>query len=293
MAHNDHAIQDNSRKFETYTTAWCPGCGNFGIQRSLKDTLNELEIDPHKVVIAAGIGQAAKTPQYVSANRFCGLHGRSLAAASGIKMANDDLTVIINTGDGDSFGEGGNHFLAAIRRNVNITHMAHDNQVYGLTKGQASPTALQGYKTSIQTDGSHNIPFNPVATALIMGAGFVARTFSGDQAQLKEIMKAAIQFDGYALIDIFQPCVTFNKVNTFAWYKERVRPVSEDYDPTDFDQAMKAATQFSDEDGIPTGILYNVPKPTFKSQNKVMNQGPLLKQGADREFMENQMKYYA
>ena len=293
MTDHKQTIVDDVTSFCTYSTAWCPGCGNFGIQRALRDALNELEIDPHTVVSAAGIGQAAKMPQYVSTNRFCGLHGRSLAAATGIKIANDDLKVIINTGDGDSFGEGGNHFMAAIRRNANIKHFAHDNQVYGLTKGQASPTALQGYKTTVQTDGSHNIPFNPVATALTLGAGFVARAFSGDMQQLKAIMKAAIEFEGYALVDIFQPCVTFNKVNTFAWYKERVRPVGEDYDPTDFDAAMQAATQFSDEDGIPTGILYNVPKPTFKAQNKVMNRGLLKDQGASREFLEGQLKQFA
>lgn len=281
------------KAFQNYETAWCPGCGNFAIHMALRDSLEELGIDPHRVMLAAGIGQAAKMPQYVSANRFCGLHGRSLPAASAAKIANDDLTVIINTGDGDSFGEGGNHFMAAIRRNVNITHFAHDNQVYGLTKGQASPTAQKGHVTSVQTDGVHSIPFNPVATALALGAGFVARSFSGDREQLKAIMKEAIAYDGYALVDIFQPCVSFNKVNTFAWYKERVKPVGDDHDVTDYDAAMKLAMTFTDEE-IPTGILYKVEKPTFKSQNKVLSTGgPLLKQGADRAFLESQLAYFA
>lgn len=284
---------NQGESFCSYGTSWCPGCGNFAIQATLKQALEELGLDPHDVLLAAGIGQAAKMPQYLSANRFCGLHGRSLPAATAAKMANKDLTVVINTGDGDSFGEGGNHFLAAIRRNVNVTHFAHDNQVYGLTKGQASPTALPGYTTSVQTAGVINIPFNPLATALTVGAGFVARCFSGDQAQLKEVMKAAIQYDGYALVDIFQPCVSFNKVNTFAWYKERVRPVEDSHDVTDWDAAMKLAMTFGD-DGIPTGILYNVPKPTFHSQHHALKEGEALyKRRPERSMLEQAMQRFA
>ncbi len=280
--------------FHQYDTAWCPGCGNLAIQKNLTDTLNEMGLDPHKVLLTAGIGQAAKTPQFISANRFCGLHGRSLASASAAKIANDDLTVIINTGDGDSFGEGGNHFMAAIRRNVNITHIAHDNQVYGLTKGQASPTALKGYQTTVQTGGVRTTSFNPVLTAITLGAGFVARTFTGDAKQFSEILKAAIAYEGYALIDIFQPCVTFNKVNTFQWYKERVRPVGEDYDPTNWELAMKTAATFSDEDGIPTGILYHAPTESFKSQNPVLSKGtPLYQRELDMDFFNKILDDYA
>ena len=284
--------QDKTQhNYTTYRTAWCPGCGDFGILNSLKTALQELEIDPHNVVVAGGIGQAAKTPQYISTNRFCGLHGRALPAAAAAKLANDDLTVIINTGDGDGYGEGGNHFLAAIRRNVNISHFAHDNQVYGLTLGQSSPTSLHGYVTGSQPYGSYNIPFNPVATSLILWAGFVARGFSGDQEQLKELMKAAIQYDGYALVDIFQPCVSFNKVNTNAWYKEHVRPLGDDHDPGNFEQALKAALTFEDAEGagIPTGILYNVAKPDYKAQNEVLQRAPLLEQGADHDFLRKQI----
>ena len=282
-------------RYKTYDTAWCPGCGDFGILASLKAAVEELELDPHKIVFAGGIGQAAKTPQYISGNRFCGLHGRALPAMAGAKLANDDLTIIINTGDGDSYGEGGNHFMAAIRRNVNITHFAHDNQVYGLTLGQSSPTSLHGYVTGSQPYGSYNEPMNPVATALIMGAGFVARGFAGDQKQLKELMKAAIAYEGYALVDIFQPCVSFNKVNTYAWYKEHVRPVGDDHDPTNFDQALEAALTFEGADGagIPTGILYNVKRPDYKAQSAVLQRGPLLKQGADYSFLEGEIRKFA
>lgn len=284
-------IQKSSQtSFEKYDTAWCPGCGNFGIQNSIASALDELNLDPHKVVLAAGIGQAAKMPQYVSTNRFCGLHGRSVPAASAIKMANDELNVIISTGDGDSYGEGGNHLMAAIRRNINITHIVHDNQVYGLTKGQASPTSLMGYVTEVQSDGVKNTPYNPLTNALALGAGFVARAFSGNQKQLIEVLKAAILYDGYALVDVFQPCVTFNRVNTYKWYNQRVKPLDENYDFTDFDLAFKTAQQFSD-DGIPTGIIYNVDKPTFSSQNKVLNDGKsLLTKGVTRDILEGKIK---
>ncbi|NLA72195.1 MAG: 2-oxoacid ferredoxin oxidoreductase [Clostridiaceae bacterium] len=296
MSQNNRQAKDaNQRSYKTYDTAWCPGCGDFRILSSLKAAVEELGLDPHKVVFAGGIGQAAKTPQYISGNRFCGLHGRALPAAAAAKIANDDLTVIINTGDGDGYSEGGNHFLAAIRRNVNMTHFAHDNQVYGLTLGQATPTSLHGYVTGSQPYGNRHIPMNPVATALILGAGFVARGFAGDQVQLKELMKAAIQYDGYALVDIFQPCVSFNKINTYTWYKERVRPLGDDHDPTNYEQALKAAMTFEDADGagIPTGILYNVKQPNFKSQNQVLQKAPLLKQGASRAFLEKQIRNLA
>ncbi|NLU43851.1 MAG: 2-oxoacid ferredoxin oxidoreductase, partial [Acholeplasmataceae bacterium] len=146
--------------FSTYETAWCPGCGNFVILECLKEALEQLGKDPAKVLMAAGIGQAAKTPQYISANAFCGLHGRALPAAVAAKIANENLTVIVDTGDGDSYGEGGNHFIHNIRRNVDITHFVHDNQVYGLTKGQASPTSMVGMVTGVQTDGNFNEPLN-------------------------------------------------------------------------------------------------------------------------------------
>ncbi len=288
-----HIHESTQRSFETYKTAWCPGCGNFAIQKVLNETLAELGKDPHKVLLAAGIGQAAKTPQYTSANRFCGLHGRSLPAATGAKIANDELTVIINTGDGDSFGEGGNHFMAAVRRNINLVHIAHDNQVYGLTKGQASPTAPKGQVTSVQTEGVTMTQFNPVLNAIALGAGFVARTFSGDPEQFRTILKEAIEYDGYALIDIFQPCVSFNKINTFQWYKERVRPVGEDYDPSDYELALKTASIFSD-DGIPTGIIYKKEKDSFSKQNKILTNGKLLKdQGASLEFLQSQNEAFS
>lgn len=255
-------------KFETYETAWCPGCGNFSILPSLKRALEEMDLDPHDVLSVAGIGQAAKLPQYISANSFCGLHGRSMPAAAAAKIANEKLIVIVNSGDGDSYGEGGNHFIHNIRRNIDLTHFVHDNQIYGLTKGQASPTSQEGHVTDVQPDGSINTPLNPVLLALAMGAGFVARAFSGDQEQLVAIMKQAIAYSGYALVDILQPCVSFNKVNTFTDYSKRVYHLPADYDATDKIKAMKTALEFGEK--IPTGVLYNVERPTYHQKQTVL-----------------------
>lgn len=271
----------SEQNFYTRETAWCPGCGNFGILASLQQTLTKLELKPEQVLLVAGIGQAAKTPQYLSANAFCGLHGRALPAAVAAKMANEKLTVIVDTGDGDSYGEGGNHFIHNIRRNVDIKHFIHDNQIYGLTKGQASPTSALGLLSSQTENSNVSLPFNPLLIALAAGAGFVARGFSGDQPQLMMLMEKAIRFKGYAIIDILQPCISFNKVNTFNWYKQRVKPIGADYDPSDLNAALKLAQVFGDE--IPTGVLYQVEKPTFHDRQAVLkDHQPLIEKSADR-----------
>ncbi len=251
-----------SKQFTKYETAWCPGCGNFPILDTMTKVLNERDLAPHKVVLVGGIGQAAKTNQYVSANGFSGLHGRSLPAAVAIKMVNNDLTVIVNTGDGDSYGEGGNHFLHNIRRNVDITHFVHDNQIYGLTKGQTSPTSDSC--ASIQKGASCNriIPFNPLLVAISAGASFVARSFSGNQEHLAKIMHAALDHKGYALVDILQPCVSFNKRNTYAYYKERTHELGADYDPTDKLKAIELLLD-PDDSKIPIGIFYQAQSTTY------------------------------
>lgn len=171
-------------KYGEFETAWCPGCGNFSILKALKKALAGLELDPHRICLVSGIGQAAKSPHYLRCNAFNGLHGRSLPAAQAIKLANPELEVIAQSGDGCHYGEGGNHFLAALRRNVDMTMLAHDNQIYGLTKGQASPTTAQGHKTKAQPNGAPSMPFNPVAMAVTMQANFVARGFAGDVEHL-------------------------------------------------------------------------------------------------------------
>ncbi len=262
-----------SEHFCTFDTAWCPGCGNFAILDSLKTALEELGLQPHQVLSAAGIGQAAKTPQYISANRFCGLHGRALPAAIAAKIVNPGLTVVVDSGDGDSYGEGGNHFLHNIRRNVNIAHFVHDNQIYGLTKGQASPTTSRGHVTDTQPDGSMNDPINPVLVAIAAGAGFVARAFTGNREQLVDLMKQAITYPGYALVDILQPCVSFNKDNTFVDYKARTY-TPEAHDPSNKAAALMLAAQ--DEDRIPLGVLYRADRADFHSRHPVLHDGTSL-----------------
>jgi len=275
----------------TLETAWCPGCGDFVILEALKDTLLKLGKKPHEVLIVGGIGQAAKTAQFINTNGFCGLHGRSLPPAAAAKIANKSLTVIVDTGDGDSYGEGGNHFLHNIRRNVDITHFVHDNQIYGLTKGQASPTTDIGHITEVQPEGSHNLPMNPVLLAITLGAGFVARAFTGDKEQLKFIMEEAINHKGYALVDILQPCVSFNKVNTFSWYKNRAYKLEEGYDPTNKLKAMEKAMEWGDK--IPLGILYKEEKEDFHDKIPFLKEGkPLVSADFDLNKIKGFMKEF-
>ncbi len=272
----------SKEKFNTYETAWCPGCGNFSILPCLQSALEELSLDPDQVLLVAGIGQGAKTPQYLSTNSFCGLHGRALPAAVAAKIANEKLTVIVTTGDGDSYGEGGNHFLHNIRRNVDIAHFVHNNQVYGLTKGQASPTSVEGQVTNVQTTGNINTPLNPILLAIAAGATFVARAFSGNKAHLISVMKQAIAHNGYALVDILQPCVSFNKINTYAADKEKVYELAADYDASN----KALALQKAQEDGakIPIGVIYQEKQATFHEKNIVLKAGkPLL----DRQLEKN------
>lgn len=261
-------------KYDLYEPSWCPGCGNYMIRTALKMALEELNIKPHEVVIVSGIGQAAKMPHYIKVNGFNGLHGRAIPPAIGIKMANKDLNVIVESGDGDTYGEGGNHFIHGIRRNIDIAHFVHNNQIYGLTKGQGSPTTAMGQITTLQFDGVKVEPLKPLALALTMGAGFVARGFSGDIPHLVGLMKEAIKYKGYALVDILQPCVVWNKVNTFSWYKNRVYHLPETYDYTNKEEAMKKALEFDDR--IPIGILYKEEKETYLDKFDFIKEGPPL-----------------
>jgi len=238
---------------EINETAWCPGCGNMLLLKILKEALEELDLDPLKVVISSGIGQAAKMPQYLNVNFFNGLHGRALPVATAVKMANPDLTVIAEGGDGDMYGEGGNHFLHTVRRNPDIVHLVHNNMVYGLTQGQASPTSRVGFKTPVQVNGVINEPLNPLMLAISLGATFAARTFVGNNDHTREIIKSAVRHKGYALIDIFDPCVSFNKTNTFKWYKENTYIVDESYDPSDKIESIKKAME---ENPFALGIIY-------------------------------------
>ncbi|MDD4952362.1 MAG: thiamine pyrophosphate-dependent enzyme, partial [Desulfovibrionaceae bacterium] len=239
-----------------------------------------------QVLMVSGIGQAAKTPLYQNCNMLIGLHGRALPAATGAKLANPGLTVIVESGDGCVYGEGGNHFLAAMRRNIDLTLLVHDNQIYGLTKGQASPTTAQGQKTKAQPLGQPSEAFNPVAVAVAMRAGFVARGFSGDPEHLAGLMAGAVRHPGLALVDILQPCVSFNKVNTFAWYKQRCKRVN-GHDPGDWDAAMRLARVFGDE--IPVGLIYENDRPPFQAGVS----GPMALRSPDIEAVRRVMDSFA
>ncbi len=233
---------------------WCPGCGDFAILRALKLALTELDIAPHEALVVSGIGCGSKLPDYMHINGYMTIHGRPLPVATGAKLANPDLHVIVVDGDGDAYGIGGNHFLHSCRRNPNITHIVEDNQIYGLTKGQYSPTSDLGFVTTTSPDGAIERPLLPVAVALSAGATFIARTFAGDPKHMAAVIAEAIKHQGYSLIDVLQPCVTFNRVNTYDWYRERVYKLGEDYDPTDRDSAHARAYEW--EDRIPLGIIY-------------------------------------
>jgi 2-oxoglutarate ferredoxin oxidoreductase subunit beta len=260
--------------------AWCPGCGNFAILNALKQALSELEIKPERLVVVSGIGQAAKAPHYYKCNLLNGLHGRSLPVATAIKAANPELIVIDESGDGCMYGEGGNHFIHAIRRNPDITNIVHNNMIYALTKGQASPTSLQGFKTLVQREGVFHQAFNPLLIAISLGASFVARGFAGDIAQTKDIIKKAISHKGYALVDILQPCVTYNKLNTYAWFKAKTYYLDSSYDPHDQNEAFRRA---SEVEKLPLGIFYLHPRLTFGEKLSVYQESkdPLYRRSPD------------
>lgn len=244
--------------------AWCPGCGNYSILRAFKETLVELNIAPHEFTIVSGIGQAGKFPHYLRCNTFNGLHGRTLPVATGIRVANHRMPVIAVAGDGDCYGEGGNHLIHAIRRNIDVKLFVHDNQIYGLTKGQASPTSMEGVVTKNQPFGVLSGQLNPITLAVALDCSFVARGFAGDITHLKKLMKEAINHKGFALLDILQPCVTFNKVNTYDWYRKRVYYIDNDYDPKDRISAFKKSLEWGDR--IPIGVIYINNRQTFEER---------------------------
>jgi 2-oxoglutarate ferredoxin oxidoreductase subunit beta len=263
------------RRLHSESPAWCPGCGNFSILPTLDAAIEEVGLDRRRLVLVSGIGQAAKLPHYTQANVFNGLHGRALPPATAIKLVNHELEVVITSGDGDMYGEGGNHFIHAIRRNIGVKCFVHNNQVYGLTKGQASPTSDLGMETPIQTHGVMSQPFNPLAIAIVEGAPFVARSTAVDRDHLQEMMVAALKHDGgFTLLDILQPCPSFNKLNTAKWYRERVKPIGDDHDLTDMHAALDLAMTWGDE--IPIGILYRNEREPMERQHPVLAEGPLV-----------------
>jgi len=269
--------------------AWCPGCGNFGIREAVKLALSELGLKPEQTCFVSGIGQAAKAPHYIRCNLFNGLHGRTLPVAAGVKLANPGLVVLAEGGDGDGYAEGGNHFLHALRRNVNMTYLVHDNQIYGLTKGQSSPTTMTGHVTKNNPLGVFDQPFNPVAVAVAMRASFVARTFSGLREHAAATIEAAMRHKGFALVDMHSPCISFNKVNTFGWYKARCKEVA--HDPADWGQAMQVAGVFGEE--IPIGVIYREERPGKETLLPQCREGALYRKPVDMDKVTGLMMAYA
>ena len=265
-----------------YENKWCPGCGNFGILNAVKESLADMEIAPEKILMVSGIGQAAKTPHFLRCNFFHGLHGRALPVATGAKLAGQDLTILVNMGDGDCYGEGGNHLLAALRRNINLTLLVHNNMVYGLTKGQASPTSRHGFVTKAQPQGAAWHASNPLALALSQGAGFVARGYCGEMEHLSQLISAGISYPGFSLIDILQVCVSFNHENTYKFYNDRVYQLDTDaYKADDLHQALDLTMEW--EDKIPTGIIYQKETGAYTDELAPLQSGSLLKQTYDPE----------
>jgi 2-oxoglutarate ferredoxin oxidoreductase subunit beta len=241
---------------------WCPGCGNFGILSAVKGALIELGLEREQVVLVSGIGCHGKMVNYVNVNGFHGIHGRVLPIATGIKLANPELTVIGFAGDADQYDEGWEHFSHAIRRNIDMTLIVHDNQILGLTTGQTTATSLQGFKTKSTPFGSVVPPLNPIAHALVSNGTFVARGFAGDPKHLQSLIIEAVKHRGFSYLDVFQPCVTFNYLNTYQWFRERVYKLEEKgHDNTDRGKALEKSFEFGDR--IPIGIFYREEKPTY------------------------------
>ena len=285
-------MKENPFDAEVKDIAWCPGCGNFSILAAVKKALAELDLSPGEVVMVSGIGQAAKLPHYLAVHFFNGLHGRALPPATAIKAVNPDLTVIAESGDGDMYGEGGNHFIHAIRRNPDITNIIHNNMVYGLTKGQASPTSQKGFQTPVQVHGVANEPINPLTLAISLHASFVARAFAGDIPQTTAIIKKAIQHKGYALVDILQPCVTFNRVNTLQWFKEKTYYLEEIHDTKDREMAFQRA---SESDRLPLGIFFaEEGRPTFDESVGIFQDDatPLFRRTVDTDRLRTLIEEY-
>jgi 2-oxoglutarate ferredoxin oxidoreductase subunit beta len=244
------------------------------------------------MLFIAGIGQAAKAPHYLRTNVFNGLHGRALPVATGAKLANPELHVVVESGDGCVYSEGGNHFLAAIRRNIDVALIVHNNHVYGLTQGQISPTSTRddGFITRPQPEGSFVEPFNPLVTAIAANAGFVARGFTGFPDQLSELIQKAILHKGFALVDILQPCVSFNTVHTFQFFKERCTRIPEDHDPTDRSAALDLAEEWGES--IPVGLFYRNDRPPFEQRFAAVAKGPLALQATDANALKKIMESY-
>ena len=258
---------------------WCPGCGDFGVLNALFQACAEIDLPPRELLVVSGIGCSSNLPGFIRAYGVHSLHGRALPFATGAKLANHGMTVVATGGDGDGYGIGLNHFIQAMRRNINVTYIVMNNEIYGLTTGQVSPTSEQGMKTKTTPHGNLEQMLNPMALALASGCGYVARGFSGQPKHLMKLYVDGIRYPGFALIDVFSPCVTFNKVQTYDWFRERVYKLEESgHDPANFHGAMDKALEWGAK--IPIGLLYRNPNPpvSLHEQDPGLQSGVLVKQ---------------
>lgn len=284
---------------DEYTTLekpqWCPGCGNYAILMAIKSALFELKIPPHQTVIVTGIGCSGKINHYINTYGFEALHGRAVPVACGIKLANHELKVIAEGGDGDGYGIGSAHFLHVMRRNIDITYIVHDNSIYGLTTGQTSPTSLKGFKSKSTPNGNLEIPLNPIAIAIANGATFVSRAFAGEMQHMKEVIKQALQHKGFSLVSILQPCVTFNKLNTYSWWQQRVYKLeSINHNFRDryaaFQKALEEVeTNYSK---IPIGIFYKEDRLTYEEEAPQLKNVPLYKHEINLKAIESALEEF-
>lgn len=254
---------------------WCPGCGDFGIWAALKNAVVQLKLPLDETLLVYGIGCHGHMVNFLNVHGFEGLHGRPLPVAMGAKIANHDLSVIVIAGDGDTLGEGMGHLISACRGNHDITCLIHDNQVYGLTTGQVSPTADRGHKSKSTPAGTLDEALDPIALTLSAGASFVGRGFAGDIGHLTEMVKAAISHKGFSFLDVYQPCVTFNKINTYEWFRERIYKLEESYQPNDKEKAFSKALE---RDRLPLGVFYQEERPTYEDGLPQIAKTPLVKQ---------------
>lgn len=268
---------------------WCPGCGDFGVVKGLKMAAASLGIQPENLCTVSGIGCSSNLPGYVHAYGVHSLHGRAVAVASGIKFANHNLNVVITGGDGDGYGIGLGHFVHAMRRNLDLTYIVMNNQIYGLTTGQASPTTMKEVQTKSTPRGNVETPINPLALAIVSGATYVSRAFSGDPKHMADTIAGGIAHKGFALIDVFSPCVTYNKINTYPWFRKRVYKLEEssEYDPTNFQEALNRAYEWGDR--IPLGLVYKDEQPTYEESEPALQEEPLAHQklGLNEELFDS------
>jgi 2-oxoglutarate ferredoxin oxidoreductase subunit beta len=276
---------------ETYKGAvdpdWCPGCGDFGVLRSVQEAAGRLGIKPENLFVVSGIGCSSNLPGFIHAYGIHSLHGRAVPVATGAHLANTDMKTVITGGDGDGYGIGVGHLLHAMRRNLDMTYVVMDNQIYGLTTGQTSPTTTKGHKTKSTPQGNIESPLNPLALAITSGATYVARGFSGEPKHLVDMIAGGMAHKGFALIDVFSPCVTYNKINTYPWFKERVYKLEDqNWDSSDFYKSIEKSYEWGDT--IPLGVLYKTEMPTYEDGEPNLQKGALVKAklGADKNVFK-------